>query len=118
MSETTNFVRKASPFLIALVSSLLLLIIGLLLVNNGLLMTIFRDIPRQICIIISRILTLNFGDLPYGGKYWFPVCKGFYDFIDILKPLINGIARLGVLLVAFYGGVMGFNLTKSNLNKK
>ena len=118
MSETTNFVRKASPFLIASISSLLLLLIGLLLINNGLLMAIFRDIPRQICIVISRVLTLNFGELPYGGKYWFSVCKSFYDLIGNLKPLINGIARLGVLLVAFYGGVMGFNLTKSNLHKK
>ena len=108
MSETTYFVRKASPFLIALLSFLILLTVGLFIVNNGLLMAIFRDIPRQICIIISRILTLNFGELPYGGKYWFPVCKSFYDLISILKPIINGIARLGVLLVAFFGGVLGF----------
>ena len=124
-----NKLKKMSPFfknvfaiLIGLVSFFLIVILGLSLVNNGTILQICQDIPTRICIVISRILTLEFGDLnPSGYYYWadyFGICRNYYYGIDYLSAFINGIARLVVLVFAFYGGVAGVNLTKIVFNKK
>ena len=128
-----NKLKKMSPFfknvfaiLIGLVSFFLIVILGLSLVNNGTFLEICRDIPTRICIVLSRILTFEFGELPYADRPYnafrwymdFGICKTYYETINYLSEFINGIARLGVLLFAFNGGVAGVNLTKNFFNKK
>ena len=106
--------EKFFAFLIALLISLLTINLGIKLVDKGLYLLIFRDIPYYLCNIVGRILTLNFG----GGNNY-PFCNFYiYNLIDFFKPLINGFFRVGTFALAFALFFGTFDLIRKSVKEQ
>ena len=105
---------KILAFSGALLTALLTISLGIKLVDNGLYIFIFRDIPYRLCIILGRILTLNFGSIAS-----YPFCDFYiFNFINFFKPLINGVFRIGTFALAFALFFGTFDLIRKAVKEK
>ncbi len=105
-------VKKLIPFLISLIIGVFIFVIGMLLVQSGILMIIFRDIPVSLCNNLGRIFELNF------SKYYYSsFCSDLYNTFSAFKPLIDIVFRLGTLFIALYSSAVTYTFTKNFFKK-
>ena len=119
MSNSKKYLKKVTPYIFALVTGIIVFVIGIKIVNSGFVMNTLTYIPTRICFITSRILTLDFRSSDLGTSYLqYPFCKVVYNSINVFRPFINFFLRLGAVVIGIGLGGGVYDVTKKYMSKK
>ena len=119
-------IKKLIPFLVSLITGIIVFIIGILLVNSNFLMDTIIYLLTKICILITRLLTLNFKGSELEKYDWFghinyvrmfPLANVVYEILEFITPLINLSLRLGTLCMSITLGYWVHMETKAFITK-